>query len=310
MRNAAIQTLAALIEEGCDIHFFTGDLGFKVLDDLRTRHPRRFTNAGVSEANMVSVAAGLAATGKRVFCYSMAPFVFLRAFEQVRLDLCAQHLPVTLIGVGGGLSYGCEGPSHYAIEDLAVARSLPGLTVYCPGDPHECRAAVRAAAQAPGPVYLRLGKNNDPAVHAGPVTEISRLLPIIHGAPDVCVLATGHILHAAAEAARAPAPDGPAVRLFSAPALKPFDEPGLRAAAAGARAIATIEEHSLIGGLGSLVAECLFGWGYRGRFLKIGLPDEFCNVVGDHDHLRRHYGLDAPGLARRLRQFLQEGESR
>src|SRR5262245_55407286 len=181
MRSTAVKTLAELASAGANIHFFTADLGFRVLDPFRDAHPDRFTNAGVSEANMISVAAGMALSGRRPVCYSMVPFLFMRAFEQVRLDVVAPRLPVVLLGVGGGLSYGSEGMSHHAIEDLAIARSLPGLRVLAPADPHETRAAIRLAVEADGPTFIRLGKNGDPNLHASAVTDLAHPLTLRAG---------------------------------------------------------------------------------------------------------------------------------
>ena len=169
MRSTIMNALSDLVKAGEPVHLLTGDLGFGLMKDYMSDHPAHFTNVGVSEANMIGVAAGMAATGIRPFCYSMVPFVFMRAFEQVRMDLCVDEMPVTLIGVGGGLVYGNEGPSHFAIEDLAMARALPHLTTICPGDPWEAKAAVKMAMAADGPTYIRIGRNNDPAVLEGPV---------------------------------------------------------------------------------------------------------------------------------------------
>ena len=194
MRNAVVRALTAEASAGADIHLLTADLGFKVLDAFREAHPTRFTNAGVSEANMMSVAAGMALTGKRPFCYSMVPFVLMRAFEQFRLDVVAHELPVAVVGVGGGLSYGHEGFSHHAVEDVAILRSLPRLQVLAPGDPHEATAAVRAALSYDGPTFIRLGQNGDPILHTGPLEALRGPLRVRGNGREVVVLATGHIV--------------------------------------------------------------------------------------------------------------------
>lgn len=306
MRDAFARTLVELADEGVDLYLLTADLGFRLLDEFRARHPRRFINAGVAEANMISVAAGMAMTGRRVFCYSIAPFAFIRPLEQIRMELCSQQLPVTVVGVGGGLSYGCEGHSHFAIEDLAIARSLPNLNVVAPGDPAEARAAVRAASRSEKATYIRLGRNGDPAVHAGPIDRIDRALPVRNGESAVTVFATGHILARAAVAAEALAKQGLSVRLLSTPTLKPFDRAAVEAEASRARLIVTVEEHSLIGGLGTEVMGILFGLRYQGHFVQIGLPDEYCDTVGTHDYLIKQYGLDSGSLAQRIQAAAQE----
>jgi transketolase len=304
VRSTAVKTLTEAASAGVDLHFFTADLGFKVLDPFREAHPERFTNVGVAEANMISVAAGMALAGKRAVCYSMVPFLFMRAFEQVRLDVVAPRLPVVLIGVGGGLSYGSEGISHHAIEDLAMARSLPGLRVIAAGDPHETVAAVNLALRDSGPTFIRLGKNGDPKLHPGPVADLAHPITLRGRDSHIVLLATGHILGAAVQASNRLAAEGIDVRLVSVPMLKPFDHAFIRQIAPTAKAIFTLEEHSVIGGLGTQVAEILLEERYSGPFLKIGLPDVYCTTHGTLDWLRVQYGLDPDGIAKRIRERL------
>ena len=166
MRKAFVKVLNELCENNDKIILITGDLGFGVFDDFRNKFPKQFLNAGIAEANIVGMAAGLALSGYRVFTYSIAPFLVYRAFEQIRDDLCYQNLPVTIVGVGSGLSYGNAGPSHHATEDLALMVTLPNMTVVAPGDPLEVEEAVRKIANIPGPSYLRLNRSGDKIVQA------------------------------------------------------------------------------------------------------------------------------------------------
>jgi transketolase len=304
VRSTAVRALAEAATAGADVHFFTADLGFKVLDPFREAHPERFTNVGVAEANMISVAAGMALSGKRPVCYSMVPFLFMRAFEQVRLDVVAPRLPVILVGVGGGLSYGSEGMSHHAIEDLAMARSLPGLRVIAPGDPHETVAAVQCALRESGPTFIRLGKNGDPKLHPAPLADISGAITMRGEKSRVVLLSTGHILAAALAACEKLAARGVEVRLVSMPTVKPFDHAFVRGLARTADAIFTVEEHSVVGGFGSQVAEILFEERYPKRFLKMGLPDAYCTTHGSLDWLRTQYALDPDSIARRIQEHL------
>ncbi len=301
MRNTAVRTLAQLATEGVDLHFITADLGFRVLEPFRDAHPARFTNAGVSEANMVSIAGGMAMTGIRPVCYSMVPFVFFRAFEQVRVDVVAPRLNVVLIGVGGGLSYGHEGVTHHAIEDLAMARSLPGLRVIAPADPRELTAALRWALTASGPTYIRVGQNNDPNVHENDVASVASPIRVRNGDDRFVVFSTGHITATAATAVdRLKQANGIGASLFSVPTLKPFDAERIREIVRTSRAVVTVEEHSVIGGLGTAIAELLFETRFVGRFAKIALPDEYCDTHGTLPWLRRRYELDDESIARRL----------
>jgi len=303
MRSAIVRTCASLAREGVDLHFLTADLGFKVLDPFREPFPERFTNAGVAESNMISVAAGLAMTGKRPICYSMVPFLFFRAFEHVRLDVVAPRLPVVLVGVGGGLSYGHEGMSHHAIEDVAIARSLPGLTVLCPGDPVEAEAALRYAMHLDGPSFIRLGQNNDPVLHQEAPADIRLPLPIRRGRGEVVVFALGHMLATVTEAAASLQEQGVSVDVFSLPCVKPFPVESVRQLTTKAKVVVTVEEHSVIGGLGTAMLEALHGSSYSGRFVKIGLPDEYCTTHGTPKWLRTHYGIGAADIAARIKEL-------
>jgi len=306
MRSAIIRTLAEEASAGADLHLLTADLGFRVLDPFREAHPARFTNVGVSEANMLSVAAGMALTGKRPFCYSMVPFALMRAFEQFRLDVVAHEQPVTVIGVGGGLSYGHEGVSHHAVEDIAILRSLPRLQLLAPGDPHEAAAAVRAALAYNGPTFIRVGQNNDPQLHAAPVDTLRRPLRIRGTSRDVAILATGHIVAAAREACdRVAKTTGVDVSLYSVPCLKPLDAEAVTEIARAAHTIATVEEHSFIGGLGTAVIEILFPMRWPGRFERFALPDVYCDTHGTLPWLRARYGLDPTSIAKRLEDLLR-----
>lgn len=306
MRSTVVRTLAQEASGGADIHLLTGDLGFRVLDPFREAHPSRFTNVGVSEANMMSVAAGMALSGKRPFCYSMVPFVMMRAFEQFRLDVVAHEQRVAVIGVGGGLSYGHEGVSHHAIEDIAMLRSLPRLQLLAPGDPHEAAAAVRAALSYDGPTFIRLGQNNDPPIHAASVDSLRRALRVRGTSREVVVFATGHILATALDACnRVASTTGADVSLYSVPSLKPLDTEGIGEVARAARIVATIEEHSAIGGLGTAVVEVLFAQRWQGAFERIALPDAYCDTHGTLPWLRARYGLDAASIARRLEGLLR-----
>ena len=165
MRNAFIKTLSQLALENENIYLLTGDLGYSVFEDFQKKFSKRFINMGISEQNMMGVAAGLALSGKTVFVYSIIPFLIFRCFEQIRNDICYHDLNVKLIGVGGGFSYGVNGYSHYAVEDISIMKTLSPMTILCPGDPMEVEYAVKSAERRKGPFYVRLGKNGEPIIH-------------------------------------------------------------------------------------------------------------------------------------------------
>ena len=297
MRNAFIRGLTALAERDDRVVFLTGDLGYKLFDDFAERFPGRFLNAGVAEQNMVGVAAGLALEGFRPFVYSIATFATLRCLEQIRDDVCYNGLAVTVVGVGGGFSYGANGPTHHATEDLAVMRALPNMTVVAPGDPVEAELAVAALPDTP--TYLRLGRAGDPVVHQlPPEFRIGRAITVREG-DDCALLSTGGMLPTAVEAAELLAGRGIAARVVSMHTVKPLDEDALERSRR-TRLTVTLEEHSRVGGFGSAVSEWMAANNGSGPLLSIAAEDAFANEVGDADSLRRRNGLDAESIARRV----------
>ena len=208
MRTAFIEALTRLAERDRRITLVVGDLGYGVVGEFARRLPGQFINAGVAEQNMTGLATGMAMCGKIVFTYSIANFPTLRCLEQIRNDACYHRADVKVVSVGGGLGYGPLGMSHHATEDLAILRTLPGLTVLSPGDPLETACAVEAIARAPGPCYLRLGRAGEPIVHpAPPAFEVGKAL-VVRDGPDLTLIATGGMLAIAAGAAEALAREG------------------------------------------------------------------------------------------------------
>jgi transketolase len=297
MRNAFIRALTEAALQDERIVFLTADLGYKLFDDFARKCPGRFMNVGVAEANMAGVAAGLALEGKKPFIYSIVPFATLRCFEQLRNDVAYHGADVTVVGVGGGYSYGHNGATHHALEDVGVLRMLPGFAVLSPGDPIETEAAERAIARRRGPAYLRLGRAGEPQVHAKPFElEIGRGLVLREGR-DLGLIASGSMLHTAMQAADLLAGRGLSVKLISMPTIKPLDLSLIATLAREVPVIATAEEHSVIGGLGSAVAEAIAELGCPVRFRRFGALDEFAHVCGDQAWHRRRNGIDAPALA-------------
>ncbi|PIP81572.1 MAG: transketolase [Elusimicrobia bacterium CG_4_9_14_3_um_filter_62_55] len=299
MRTAFLQTLEEMASQDERIYFVTGDLGFSVIEPFREKFPRRFLNAGVAEQNMTGVAAGMALSGKIVFTYSIANFPTLRCLEQIRNDGAYHEANLKVVSVGGGFAYGALGSSHHATEDLAVLRAIPGMTVLSPADPLEAEHATRAAATTDGPFYLRLGKAGEQRVHPGPIDfRIGKAIRVREGS-DLTVIATGSILKACVEACAALEVDGISARLLSMHTIKPIDAAAIAEAAEQTGAIVTVEEHSVIGGLGSAVAEVLAQHPGRRPPLKIlGLPDRFCRDVGGQSYLLKRNRLTAEGIAR------------
>lgn len=301
MRAAFVRAMESLLARDSRVWLLTSDTGFHVLDDLRARYHDRVVNCGISESAMIGIAAGLAMEGRQVFVYAIAPFATFRCFEHIRVDLCMSGLPVKIVGVGGGLVYGPSGPTHHAIEDIAVMTALPGMTVLCPGDPFETEAAVAASVSLPGPCYLRLGKSGEPAVHPGPLAgfRVGRAIPIRSG-QGLALLATGNMLPTAIGAGNILAARGLKPAILSMPSMKPFDTDAVRDVAQTCRIVATIEEHSVIGGLGSAVCAALATVETACRVIPFGVPDRYADAAWSQDEWRARYGLTPDAIAERL----------
>ncbi len=293
MRNAFIDELHDIAAEHPGVLLMSGDIGFKVFDKFRDDYPGRYLNMGIAEANMMGMAAGLAMSGKRPVVYTIIPFLTMRAFEQIRVDVAMQNQPVLIIGVGGGLSYDILGPTHHSIEDVAILRALPNMTVLTPSDPVETRAAVRAAYELNGPAYVRLGKNGEPSLYEGACDfELGQATTMRRGS-DVTIIGAGPILDIALKAADLLADRGIACRVVNMHTIKPLDSEAIVTAARETRAIVSLEEHSVIGGLGSAVAEVLAENSCAIPFKRLGIPDVFTYEVGSQDFLFNLHGLTA-----------------
>ena len=300
MRDAFIKGLSALAEADERIVLLTGDLGFKIFDDFARRFPGRFVNAGVAEPNMIGVAAGLALDGFRPFAYSIAPFATLRCFEQIRNDICHHNLPVTVVGVGGGYSYGTNGPTHHALEDIGAMRTLPNITVLCPGDPVEAELSVRAIGSHAGPVYLRLGRAGDPVVHRDPPDfQIGRAITIQQGT-DCTLISTGGILPVVVEASRRLREHSVRARVVSMHTVKPLDSATLEECCTGGAPVFTIEEHGPAGGLGSALGEWLVARQIPCRLISITTREQFAHRSGSQSFLRAEEGLSGQQIAERI----------
>jgi transketolase len=297
MRAAFVRGLTAAARRDPRILLLTSDLGFKVFDEFAAEFPGRFLNVGVAESNMIGVAAGLALGGMRPFAYSIAPFVTLRCLEQIRNDVCYHNLPVTIVGVGGGYSYGPNGPTHHSLEDIAVLRPLPNMTVVCPGDPVEVELAVAATAAHGGPAYLRIGRAGDPVVHKEPPHfEIGRAITLRDG-EDCALISTGNALPLALEASDRLRANSVSCRVLNMHTVKPLDAGALLACCEETRALFTIEEHSRIGGLGSAVAEWASANHVLGPLCLFGAEDCFAPCTGSQAYLRALSGLTAEHVA-------------
>jgi len=309
LRDAFIQTLMDIARQDGRVMLLTGDLGFGVLTPFAERLPEQFLNVGVAEQNMTGVATGLALEGKIVFTYSIGNFPTLRCLEQIRNDACYHNANVKVVCIGGGFCYGPLGISHHATEDLAIMRVLPNIKVMAPGDLGETRLITKLAYETPGPCYLRLGRGGEAKIHQDDLkSSLGQAIPLIPQG-DVALLSTGGILMNAVKAREMLAGRGISASLHSLPFLQPLDEELIRHLAQTSKLMVTIEEHSIIGGLGGGVAEVLAEQlGSKAPLIRIGLREGFSCEVGDQEYLRKIYGLSPEAIAQRVLEFFDLGK--
>jgi transketolase len=302
VRTAFFNALMELAELDPRIYLVVGDLGFGLVEPFMSRFPQRFVNAGIAEQNMSGIAAGLALSGKIVFIYSIANFPTLRCLEQIRNDICYHRANVKIVAVGGGFSYGSLGMSHHATEDLAIMRALPEMVTVAPGDPLEAAMATVAVAGSPGPCYLRLGRAGEPTIHHAPIEFcLGKAITVRHG-DDLTLISTGAMLPLALEVAQKLPWQ---TRVLSMHTLKPLDEDAVMRAARETAVIFTLEEHTIIGGLGGAVAETLAEASELSvRFKRLGLPPVFSSHVGNQEYLRIRYGLGIADIMRTIRETM------
>lgn len=307
MRNAFADEITALAKQDPRIILLSGDIGNRLFDGFKEHAPDRFYNCGVAEANMMSVAAGLALSGFRPVVYTITPFTTTRCFEQIRVDVAYHRAPVTIVGTGSGLSYASLGPTHHSLEDIAILRTLPEMTVFCPCDSSELRAGLRGVMQQNGPAYIRLGKKGEPAIHADiPNIMLGKSFTVREG-KDVCLISTGNAMAIAKEAAETLEKQGISARVESMHTVKPLDTATLEKVFAQYKAVAVIEEHSEVGGFNGAVAE----WrvkqpNIKAQFVTCALDDRFYHRVGSQSQLREHGGLTAANIAEKILAALKD----
>jgi transketolase len=299
MRRLCLDMIYELARQDERIYFLGSDLGFGTLNEFRKTIPQRFIMEGINEAHAVGMAAGLALDGKIVYVNTIATFLMRRSYEQVILDLCLHRAPVRLIGNGGGLVYAPLGPTHLAFEDIAAARAMPRMTVVAPADAQEMRRLMPLTVDYPGPMYIRLAKGHDPIVTNDLYPfRIGKGIPMRHGR-DALIVTTGITLKLAWKAARMLNSQGIEAAILHMPTIKPLDVDLLLEMAQPVPVIVSVEEHSLVGGLGSAVAEALVDNDALDskKLKRIGLPDIFPDKYGSQDSLMRYYGIHETAVA-------------
>ena len=304
MRKTCLNMVYELAKTDQRIFFIGSDLGAGTLQHFKEEIPDRFLMEGISEANIIGMAAGLAMEGKIPYVNTIATFLTRRCFEQIVLDLCLHNLNVRLIGNGGGLVYAPLGPTHEAIEDLAIMRAIPNMTIIAPADAEEMRRIMPQTVDHQGPIYIRLGKGGDTVVTNALMPFVIGKSFLMHEGSDALVVSTGVMLKTALDAAQLLTEKNINIAVLHMPTIKPLDVVSLLDYAAFTAVIVTMEEHNIIGGLGSAVAEVISEANFPTpkRFKRIGIPDVFPEKYGSQASLMEYYDL----TARRLADVIQE----
>jgi len=296
MRDTFIKTLLAQAKTNPEIVFITGDLGFGVIEDFQKTVPNQFINAGVSEQAMMGMAAGIASTGKRVFVYSIGNFPTLRCLEQIRNDVCLMNNPVVIVSVGAGYSYGSQGYTHHALEDIAVMRALPNMNIYIPADSIESKKITEYLCESNSPSYLRLGRSGEPDITRHLNTSMpNKIIDIIEG-EDGTILFVGPIGIRVLAAEKIIRKHGKKVSIASVPFVSDLDLEYL-AAAANKGPIVTVEEHSNRGGFGSLILETLNSLGTTCKVKVVASKQLNLSEIGSQSFLQNQNGLDEDSIA-------------
>ena len=300
MRTTFIKTLTELAEKDKRVFLIIADLGFSVVEEFEKKFPERFINAGIAEANAVSIASGLALSGKIPFVYSIAPFITMRAFEQVRIDCAYMNLPIKLVGVGGGVAYGPAGATHHAIEDLAIMRALPNMQVFAPGDPWETKNIIKLVKDSSSPSYVRLSKNNEPLLSDSNAKYEAVKANIRKLGNDLTILTTGNTFELGINISDLLFKKGIKAELANVNTIKPIDKEYILSKIENNKPIFTVEEHNIIGGLGSAVAEIISESKYNPPFKRFGIPDEFSHYVGSQNFIREKWRLTSDNIVKNI----------
>ena len=303
-RKTFTKTLLSLARKDTRIIALASDSrGSASLDEFANELPSQFVEVGIAEQNLVSIAAGLARCGKIPFACSPACFLSMRSIEQIKVDVAYSRTNVRLIGISGGVSYGALGSTHHSLQDLAVTRAIPGMTVIVPSDNIEMEGITKLLVGYEGPVYLRTGRGPVPDVHDGNfIPEIGKGCVLLPG-DDITIVAMGEILRIALDAGYMLQKQGISARVIEIHTIKPLDEQLILKAAKETKAMITVEEHSIYGGLGGAIAE-LISQNQPLPIKIIGIPDESV-ITGTQAEIFQHYGLTAERIVKDAANLLK-----
>jgi transketolase len=302
MRSAFSKAIVAAAQKDPKVLLLTGDHGYALFDEFRQHLPNQFINAGIAEQNMVGVAAGLAKAGYKPIVYGLSAFVPVRVLEQIKMDVCYENLPVVFIGDGAGVVYSSLGSSHQSVEDIAVLRPIPNINILSPCDAKEMEYVMNYALAFDAPVYVRMGKSDVGSVHEASISvPIGGLVPVNTGSNKKFVfLATGSMVKTAQSLAKSLGD----FSVWSVPSIKPFDSRHISELATTAEIIIVLEEHSLVGGLGGMVAEIVSENSFGAKVIRFGINDRFSEKCGSYEYLLSEHGINQETLLEKITLLL------
>tara|TARA_B100000963_G_scaffold339910_1_gene338043 strand:+ start:1282 stop:2199 length:918 start_codon:yes stop_codon:yes gene_type:complete len=305
MRNSLIKFISNEAKHNKSLYLLTGDLGFGVFDEFSKEFPDQFINVGIAEQNMTTIACGLALEGNKVYTYSIGNFSTLRCLEQIRNDICYHDVNVTVITVGAGFSYGQLGVSHFATEDISIIRTLPNISILSPSDSWEFDILLEKSKSIKGPKYFRIDKSNSNAKNENP-PEIG-IPRLCFDGEDGIIFATGGIVGEAIQAAKELKLKNISIKVFSVHTLKPIHEKNILKIIKDYKFIFTLEEHTIVGGLGSIIAEIISESNLDKKiFKRFGIEDQFPSIVGDQIYLRKYFKIDHHSISKEIEKIVKE----
>ena len=304
VRDAFFDKVYALAQKDRNLLFLTDDMGAYSLDAFKKNLPDQFINVGVAEQNMISVAAGLALSGKKVFVYGIAPFITMRCYEQIKVDLCCMNLPVTVVSVGAGHTYGSDGPTHHATHDIAIMRALPEITILNPSDAVTTAAFAEMSYKSSGPCYVRIERGRLPQIYNEPDNDFSEGLKCLKSGSDLTIIATGEMVHQAFKVVKRLAEHSVDAGVIDFYRIKPVNENLLLNFLEQSKKIVTIEENSIIGGIGTIVSEILSDNNKPFPLKRLAVNDYHCYKYGDREWLNALSGLDEDSIVKSILDWI------
>ena len=307
MRDTFFDALYRLAKKKKDLVLVTSDTGAICLDEFEEKLTGQFINIGIAEQNMIGVAAGLAMSGKTVYTYAIIPFATMRCYEQIRVDLCCMNLPVTIVGIGAGFDYSTLGPTHHGTEDIALMRSLPGMTIYSPSDSLMADSIARVCYRQKGPKYVRIDRTGFPLIYKSEKEiDIAKGFSLLKGGKELYIIATGRMVYNALQVVKqlsAQAIQAGVIDLFR---IKPLNEQGVWEVIKKAKYVVTLEEHFVTSGLGGAITEMLITKRGAPAFKAIGIPNQFCWKYGNREYLQCLNKLDVDSVTKTIKEWVKK----